>query len=148
IYNQNNDSSDTSWNNGVAVAQITNPMSLFTALFGNFSPGTVSQDAINTTARRLQSLKQVQSSLKKLQDRLPSSSSSYSALQTHLAAAQGLSAQLSSSNAAAGCAPPVASSIPDDNGSDYGTGPDPSLLDAEFNAYIQMTVQGFACDLT
>jgi hypothetical protein len=144
--------SDISFNAGNPVAMIGNPLNLYNDLFSNFtapSSQAVPQATINTANRRQQTLGLVQKYLKNYQNLLVSTAPSYSVLQSHLSAAQGLGAQVAASVASSGvtCTPPTASSVMNDTNPDDG-----SLVAADapkdMASFIQVMTQAFACDIT
>jgi hypothetical protein len=141
------------WLNGIANDPINNPLDLYKSLFSNFTPPSGTSSGPTAAAkRRSQTLGLVQRYVNGLSDRLPSTSTSYSALQSHLSAAQGLAGQIGSPSAVGStCSPPMASSIPNDVGTPPGSnGPpyDASLAPQDMASFIKMITQAFACDLT
>jgi hypothetical protein len=153
IYSDHCYDSDISFNAGSPVAMIGNPLKLYNALFSNFTPPSnqpIPQATINTATRRQATLGLVQKYLKSYQNALPSSSPSTSVLQSHLLAAQGLSAQVAASTMKSGavsCTPPGAASIASDPSPDNGKLV-PANAPADMKSFIQVITQALACDIT
>lgn len=154
LFGDHNHDDSISFNAGNSVGQIDNPINLYNSLFSNFShsgSGGPSAAAQAAATRRQQTLGLVQNYLNNVMGLLPSTSPSYSVLQSHLSAAKGLfsqiAASLTTSSGGSSCAPPTSSSITNDSGADDG-----SLILSNANgdiaSFIKIITQAFACDIT
>lgn len=146
-YIYNNNFYCYSFNNGTHVGPTGNPKDLYNNLFGNFKSGSGTANPLFARRQAIQNL--VQKYLTGLKDQLSQASTSQTVLQSHLAASQGLVAQLGSSQGGGGasCLPPSLSTIANDTGCDDG-GFSYKNGDLDFQSFTNLIVQAFACDIT
>jgi len=152
LYSDHCYDSDICFSGGNPVPMVSNPQALYNQLFSGFTPPSStgpSQAQLSQASRRQQTLGLVQKYLTSYQNQLPTSSVSTTVLQSHLSAAQALSAQIGASlvPSTVACTPPGASAIFNDPNPDNGSY---VAADApkDMASFIQTIALALACDIT
>ncbi|PWU15993.1 MAG: hypothetical protein C5B49_11170 [Bdellovibrio sp.] len=131
--------------NSAGLNAITNPLTAYNTLFGNFKSPTGSTTPSNLSARRNAVDNNTLAHLKQLRARLTSSEGAV--LDAHISLVQGMQGQLNSSGStSASCSPPLKSAMNNDTGN--GGAPDYTYLNSDFSNWTSLITQAFACDIT
>lgn len=130
--------------NSGGVTAFQNPLTLYNTYFANYHSSSNSTTPSNLSIRRNAVFAGTLSHLQQLRTRLATSEGAV--LDAHISAVQGLQSQINgTSSNSASCAPPQASAMTNDTGN--GT-PNYADFNSDFNNWISLITQAFACDIT